>query len=94
MIFGFVSENLKTRAVAVAFSMAWLEGDVEQRLAAFRGKMYRCFTARGDVAGRADQAGRGCQELAAARRGVQPGAVVLPRVLPGEVAGADDPGLT
>lgn len=72
MIFGFVSENLKTQAVAVAFSMAWLEGDVEQRLAAFRGKMYRCFTARGDVAGRADQAGRGCQELAAARRGVQP----------------------
>jgi hypothetical protein len=38
MIFGFVSENLKTQAVAVAFSMAWLEGDVEQRLAAFRGR--------------------------------------------------------
>ena len=50
----------------------------------FPGKMYRCFTARGDVAGRADQAGRGCEELAAARRGVQPGAVVLPRVCRGK----------
>ena len=44
-------------AVAVAFSMAWLEPGVEprpegdrarERLAAFRGELYRCFTARAD----------------------------------------------
>src|SRR6266542_1539853 len=59
MIFGFLSENLKTQAVAVAFSMAWLaagvEPDVEgdrvrarDRLADFREELYRCFTARAD----------------------------------------------
>jgi hypothetical protein len=57
MIFGFLAENLKTQAVAVAFSMAWQVGCVDpredggarERLAAFRGELYRCFTARADV---------------------------------------------
>ena len=56
MIFGFLRENLKTRVVAVAFSMAWQAGGVEppgdvqarDRLVAFRGELYRCFTARAD----------------------------------------------
>ena len=43
--------------MAVAFSIAWLGDDVEplpagdqarDRLAAFRGELYRCFTARAD----------------------------------------------
>ena len=47
MIFGFLSQNLKTQAVAVAFSIAWPGSEVEplaeddgqarDRLAAFRG---------------------------------------------------------
>ncbi len=48
------------KAVAVAFSMAWLDAGVEpcagddqvrtrDRLAAFRGELYRCFTARADA---------------------------------------------
>ena len=58
MIFGFLPENLKTQAVAVAFSIAWLGSEVEpltedagarDRLAAFRGEMYRCFAARADA---------------------------------------------
>ena len=57
MIFGFLPQNLKTQAVAVAFSIAWLEGEVEpqpedgrgrDRLAAFRRELYRCFTRRAD----------------------------------------------
>ena len=59
MIFGFLSENLKTQAVAVAFSMAWPAAGVEpgavgervrarDRLADFREELYRCFTARAD----------------------------------------------
>src|SRR5215469_3911105 len=59
MIFGFLSEDLKTQAVAVAFSMAWpaagVEPDAEggrvqarDRLADFREELYRCFTARAD----------------------------------------------
>jgi hypothetical protein len=58
MIFGFLPQNLKTQAVAVAFSIAWpgreveprAEGDVQarDRLAAFRGELYRCLTARAD----------------------------------------------
>src|SRR5215470_553320 len=59
MIFGFLSENLKTQAVAVAFSMAWpaagVEPDAEggrvqarDRLADFREELYQCFTARAD----------------------------------------------
>ena len=63
MIFGFLPENLKAKAVAVAFSMAWQRSGVEGpdpgtsgdsaagalgRLVAFRGELYRCFTARGD----------------------------------------------
>src|SRR6266705_2922458 len=63
MIFGFLPQNLKTQAVAVAFSMAWQRAGVEgrdrdvsgqdaamarDRLAAFRGELYRCFTARAD----------------------------------------------
>jgi DDE superfamily endonuclease len=47
---------LKTQAVAVAFSMAWQVGGVERPgdvqarewLPAFRGELYRCFTARAD----------------------------------------------
>src|SRR6266566_7173039 len=59
MIFGFLSQNLKTQAVAVAFSIAWPGSEVEpraeddgqarDRLAAFRGELYRCFTARADA---------------------------------------------
>ena len=59
MIFRFLSQNLKTRAVAVAFSIAWPGSEVEllaeddgqarDRLAAFRQELYRCFTARADA---------------------------------------------
>jgi hypothetical protein len=57
MIFGFLPQNLKTKAVAVAFSIAWLAGEVEprpdgqarDRLAEFRRELYRCFTARADA---------------------------------------------
>jgi hypothetical protein len=63
MIFGFLPQNLKAKAVTVAFSMAWTEGSVEGRgpaaggqdaaaalgrLADFRGELYRCFAARAD----------------------------------------------
>jgi len=58
MIFGFLPQNLKTQAVAVAFSIAWLEGEVEPQpdddqvrgwLAAFRQELYGCFTSRADA---------------------------------------------
>jgi hypothetical protein len=58
MIFGFLPQNLKTEAVAVAFSIAWVAGGVEprtdaararDRLAVFRRELYRCFTARADA---------------------------------------------
>jgi hypothetical protein len=58
MIFGFLRQNLKTKAVAVAFSIAWRDGGVEpgpqdgrarDRLAGFRRELYGCFTARADV---------------------------------------------
>ena len=57
IIFGFLPQNLKTMAVAVAFSMAWreleVEGGAEDQarglLAAFRGELYRCFTKRPDT---------------------------------------------
>ena len=58
MIFGFLPQNLKAKAAAVAFSMAWRGSEVELRaggasrargrLAAFRGELYRCLTARAD----------------------------------------------
>ena len=57
MIFGFLPQNLKTQAVAVAFSMAWQAGGVEPggdvaalgRLVAFRRELHRCFAARADA---------------------------------------------
>jgi DDE superfamily endonuclease len=58
MIFGFPPQNLKTQAVAVAFSIAWPEAGVESqpdgagardRLAGFRVELYRCFPARADA---------------------------------------------
>ena len=56
MIFGFLPQNVKTKAVAVAFSIAWLEAGVEprtddarERLVGFRRELYRCFTARADA---------------------------------------------
>jgi DDE superfamily endonuclease len=58
MVFGFLPQNLKTKAVAVAFSIAWLRGEVEPQLAGaqgrdqlvvFRQELYRCFTARADA---------------------------------------------
>ena len=58
MIFGFRPKNLKTKAVAVALSIAWLEDDVEpspaddrarERLVAFRRELCRCLTRRGDA---------------------------------------------
>src|SRR2546423_12238279 len=58
MIFAFLRKNLKTQAVAVAFSMAWeragveaggeLGEDARERLTAFRGALYRCFASRAD----------------------------------------------
>jgi hypothetical protein len=57
IIFGFLPENLKTVAVAVAFSIAWREPEVEGGvqghargvLAAFRAGLYRCFAKRPDA---------------------------------------------
>jgi hypothetical protein len=57
MIFGFLPQNLKTQAVAVAFSMAWRAGGVEPgggvlalgQLVAFRRELHGCFTARADA---------------------------------------------
>ena len=53
IIFGFFPQISKTKAVAVAFSMAWLDAPVEdlalERLGAFRGELYGCFTARADA---------------------------------------------
>ena len=49
---------MKTKAVAVAFCIAWLEAGVEPQpedaqvrgcLAVFRRELYRCFTARADA---------------------------------------------
>jgi hypothetical protein len=58
MIFGFLPQNVKTQAAAVAFSMAWRGSEVELGagdttrargwLAGFRGESYRCLTARAD----------------------------------------------
>jgi hypothetical protein len=62
MIFGFLGQNLKTQAVAVAFSIAWERAAVEgegagaprqdagarDRLAVFRREFYACLTARAD----------------------------------------------
>src|SRR5258706_526560 len=59
MIFGFLRQNLKTQAVAVAFSMAGTGAGVEpepddgrtrawERLGSFRRELHGCFTARGD----------------------------------------------
>ena len=58
IIFGFLPQNLKTMAVAVAFSMAWRgagvgdgagEDQARGLLEAFRGELYRCFTGRADA---------------------------------------------
>jgi DDE superfamily endonuclease len=56
MIFGFRPKSSKNKAVAVAFSIAWAESEVEppgkvarERLAAFRWELYRCFAGRLDA---------------------------------------------
>jgi DDE superfamily endonuclease len=58
IIFGFLPQNLKMMAVAVAFSMAWLADSVEdglgeararRLLAGFRGDLYGCLVRRGDA---------------------------------------------
>jgi hypothetical protein len=65
MIFGFLPQNLKIKAVAVAFSIAWERAGVEgggagapgrdmagathDRLAAFRREFYGCLAARADA---------------------------------------------
>ncbi len=58
MIFGFLPQNVRTQAVAVAFSNEWRTDDVEpqpedararDRLAAFREELYRCLPARADA---------------------------------------------
>jgi DDE superfamily endonuclease len=58
IIFGFLPQNLKMMAVAVAFSMAWCgraagDGGVLAGawgvLAGFRGELYRCLTGRADA---------------------------------------------
>ena len=58
-------------------------------------RLRRCAGRAAVTAGRgwAADAGRGCEQLAAAGRGHQPGPVVLPRLWPGQGPGADDPGL-
>jgi DDE superfamily endonuclease len=64
IIFGFLPQNVKTEAVAVAFSMAWVEsracadeesGQRWRRLAGFRDEFYQCLTRRaGALFGLAD----------------------------------------
>ena len=57
IIFGFLPQNLKTVAVAVAFSIAWREPEVKGGgrvqapglLAAFRAGLYECFSRRPDA---------------------------------------------
>ena len=57
MIFGFLPENLKTQAVAVAFSMAWQGAEVEPggdgfsagAAGGFRWELYGRFSARDDA---------------------------------------------
>jgi hypothetical protein len=64
MIFGFLPQNLKTKGVAVAFSMAWQRAEIEDRdldapgqdavmaqgwLAASRGELHGCFSAWADA---------------------------------------------
>jgi hypothetical protein len=58
IIFGFLPKSPEMMAVAVAFSMAWREAEVESGtgedqarglLAAFRGELYQCFTGRADA---------------------------------------------
>jgi hypothetical protein len=58
IIFGFLPQNLETKAVAVAFSIAWLEDAVQERpgedrqrgkLAWFRGELYWCLGRRRDA---------------------------------------------
>jgi len=56
MIFGFLPQNLKSKAVAVAFIMSWRENEGEDgpdaalgRLAGFRGELYWCFGMRRDA---------------------------------------------
>ena len=58
IIFGFLPKSPEMMAVAVAFSMAWREAEVEGGtgedrarglLAAFRGELYQCFTGRADA---------------------------------------------
>jgi hypothetical protein len=39
MILGFLPQNLKTKAVAVAFSTAWLRGEVGPRVEAARARV-------------------------------------------------------
>ena len=57
VIFGFLPQNWKTQAVAVAFSIAWPGGTVEpgpgedqarDRLAGFRRELYGCLNGRAD----------------------------------------------
>jgi hypothetical protein len=91
MIFGFLRQNLKTKAVAVAFSIAWLAAGVEpqaedaqarDRLAGFRQELYWCFTARADAVLCADGPVRTLAGLSLApehRRGHQPGPARVPR---------------
>ncbi len=58
IIFGFSPQNLKDEAVAVAFSMAWRGAEAGSRggadealdrLAGFRGELYRCLGRRADA---------------------------------------------
>jgi hypothetical protein len=57
IIFGFLPQNLKTMAVAVAFSMSWRDPGVEGGagdqarglLAVFRGELYLCLARRADA---------------------------------------------
>ena len=58
IIVGFLRQNLTKMAVAVAFSMAWVEAEdgsgtgadrALERLAAFRSEVYRCLARRPDA---------------------------------------------
>src|SRR6266849_3436974 len=94
MIFGFLPQNVKTQAVAVAFSIAWAEGAVEPRPGRCgAAALVTDAPAAAGLGRRADPAGGRCEQLAAAGRGHQPGALVLPLLRAGEQQRADDPGV-
>src|SRR5260370_40946191 len=100
MIFGFLRQNLKTEAVAVAFSIAWPGGTVEpvpgddqagDRLAAFRRGLYGWLTARADELFRLADAGLSAGGPVRGRAGPGRGARPRPRERGRHCAGRSEP---